>query len=105
MLTGTVEGWGPIATVTGDRADIAEIRNFYDNDIIELDEADDRAEIVFGEWLTETLLHGFFCQEENEGAALLGGRRTCGKAGRSRSQRGREFIVMTRVLVAKEFGR
>jgi hypothetical protein len=37
-------------------------------DIIELDEADDRAEIVFGEWLTETLLHGFFCQEENEGA-------------------------------------
>ena len=56
-------------TLTGELLDDDEIRNFYENDIIELDEADDRAEIVFGEWLTETLLHGFFCQEENEGAA------------------------------------
>ena len=54
------------------------------NDIIELDEADDRAEIVFGEWLTETLLHGFFCQEENEGAAQIrrcsGGESGAGRA-------------------------
>ena len=56
------------------------------NDIIELDEADDRAEIVFGEWLTETLLHGFFCQEENEGAAQIrrcsGGGSGAGRAAR-----------------------
>ena len=43
--------------------------------------ADDRAEIVFGEWLNETLLHGFFCQEENEGAAQI--RRCSGGEGRA----------------------
>ena len=69
-------------STTGELLDDDEIRNsFYGNDIIELDEADDRAEIVFGEWLTETLLHGFFCQEENEGAAQI--RRCSGGEGRA----------------------